>query len=594
MHNRLSGFLLVGLAAGFAGCGGDSLTLPPTTGELEITTTTGGTEPDADGYTVQIDARQPQAIGAAATIRVSDLEPGTHNVLLTGMAANCSIAGENPRTLTITAGETTTAAFELTCGGTTGALEITVQTSGDSPDADGYAISLDGTDRGPIAANAVVTLGSLAPGSHVVGLTGLSANCTVDGDNLRAATVTPGSSTPVTFAVTCVAPPPSSGVLRVTTTTTGDDPDNDGYLFAVDGGEGQPIGTNTATNVDNTAAGTHTVVLSSIAGNCTVSGGPSKQVTVPAGGTGTVAFAITCGALPPTTGSIRITTSTSGSDVDINGYQFTIDGGSPQAIQVSETQTVANIPAGAHTVVISGLADNCDLSGNPSRNVSLAAGETEDVDYSITCTSTAPPPPSASESRIVADPKNIATGGTSTITVTVRDADRDRLQGVTVSLSSTGTDNTITPASATTDEDGVATFTFSSTAGGDKTITATANGVTLNDTEVIVVSRRSSSIQITGDANDPSGPGETITVTFSVAFDGGGIPTGTVDIFSLEEALVGCTVDVSAGSCTFALNTPGLHHLQASYSGDNQFVDSSDPDGEEHNVSSPVGINLGP
>jgi hypothetical protein len=58
-----------------------------------------------------------------------------------------------------------------------------------------------------------------------------------------------------------------------------------------------------------------------------------------------------------------------------------------------------------------------------------------------------------------------------------------------------------------------------------------------------------------------------------------------VDIFSLEEAGVGCTVPVSAGSCTFALNSAGVHHLQATYSGDSQFDGSSDPDGEEHLVN---------
>ena len=187
---------------------------------------------------------------------------------------------------------------------------------------------------------------------------------------------------------------------------------------------------------------------------------------------------------------------------------------------------------------------------------------------------------------MLADPKLIPTGGSSTITVTVRDSKGDRLENVAVTLSSSGSDNTITPASATTNANGEATFTFSSTNAEDKTITATANGITLNDTEVITVFRRSSSVQITSDQNDPSVQGETITVAFAVTVDGGGTPTGTVDIFSLEEAGVGCTVAaVSAGSCTFALGTAGLHHLQASYSGDDQFEASSDPDGEEHTVN---------
>jgi hypothetical protein len=313
----------------------------------------------------------------------------------------------------------------------------------------------------------------------------------------------------------------------------------------------------------------------------------SQDVVVSPGNTATAAFTITCNPIPPATGSVRVTTSTSGPDQDADGYQFTIDGGSAQGIQTSGSQTVAGVSEGPHTVALSGLAGNCTVDNSP-KGVSVTGGATADVSFTITCIGVGP---SASQSSMLADPKNIPTGGSSTITVTVRNASGTPVPGVAVSLSSSGTGNTITeasPGSGTTNSSGVATFTFSSTVGGDKTITATAGGVTLNDTEVIVVSRRSSSIQITGDANDPSGPGETITVTFSVAFDGGGIPTGTVDIFSLEEALVGCTVDVSAGSCTFALNTPGLHHLQASYSGDNQFVDSSDPDGEEHTVSSPT------
>jgi Big-like domain-containing protein len=290
-----------------------------------------------------------------------------------------------------------------------------------------------------------------------------------------------------------------------------------------------------------------------------------------------VAFHITCGS---TTGSIRVTTATSGDNPD-DGYTFAIDAGAPHSIGASDNQSVGDIPAGSHSVVLSGIAGNCSAD-DASKNVSVTAGQTADVAFSITCTSTAP---DASESEMRADPKNIDTGENSTIRVTVRDANGRRMSGIQVSVSSTGTGNTITPGSQATDSRGEAVFTFSSTVGEDKTITATAGGVTLNDTEVIVVSRRNSSIAITSDQNDPSTSGETITVTFTVTVQGGGTPTGTVDIFSLEEAQVGCTVDVSLGQCTFALNTVGVHHLQASYSGDAQFNDSLDPDGEDHTVA---------
>src|SRR5207302_3856281 len=58
--------------------------------------------------------------------------------------------------------------------------------------------------------------------------------------------------------------------------------------------------------------GSHTVVLSGIASNCTVSGGTSRTVTVTAGGTATAFFSVSCPTPPPPTGTLAVTTSTSG------------------------------------------------------------------------------------------------------------------------------------------------------------------------------------------------------------------------------------------------------------------------------------------
>jgi hypothetical protein len=563
---------------------------PPTSGTLQITSSTTGDSPDADGYVVTIDGTQVGSLGPsdAGTIPVV---AGSHLVGLSGIAANCHVQGQNPRTVTVAAGATSQISFAVVCTApptSSGSLQITTATSGTVQDADGYAVSLDGADRGLIGANAVLTLGSLSPGSHVVGLTGVAANCQVQGDNPRAVSITTGQTATLTFMVTCTQPPPMVGVLRVTTTTTGSDQDADGYRFAVDGAEPQPIGVNAATNLANTQVGPHTVVLSDVAANCTVDDA-SQGTVVTQGGTATVAFRITCTSTGPTTGSIRVTTTTGGSNPD-DGYLFSIDGGSNQPIGASGSQTIGNVTAGNHTVVLSGVAGNCSVN-DASQGVTVTAGQTADVNFAITCAATTP---SASESSMLADPRSIPTGSSSTVTVTVRDASGRRMPGVVVSLASSGSGNTINPSSAaseTTNANGVATFTFSSTVAEDKTITATAGGVTFDDTEVITVFRRSSAIQITTDQNDPSAPGETITVTFIVTVQGGGSSTGTVDISSLEEGNAGCTVDVSAGSCSFALNTPGLHHLQASYSGDSQFENSSDPDGEEHTVA-PAGIGL--
>jgi hypothetical protein len=586
MANRLVGSLVVGLSLGFAACGGDALTLPPTTGTLQITTSTVGSEPDPDGYTLQVDALQPQTIGSTATVSVEDLAPGTHNVVLTGLAANCTLTGDNPRAVTIVVGETTTAAFELTCGGTTGALEITAQTSGAVPDADGYAISFDGTDRGPIGANAVVTLSNLSPGSHVVGLTGVAANCQVQGDNLRVVTITAGATAALTFAVTCVQPPPTVGTLRVTTTTSGPDPDADGYQFAVDGGAGQPIGVNASTDLVNTAAGVHSVVLSNVAANCTVDDA-SKSATVLPGVTATVAFSVTCAAVGPTTGSIRVTTATTGPNQDADGYQFAIDGGLPQSILASGVQTVGDIPAGSHTVVLSGVASNCTVD-DVSKNVTVTPGQMSEVGFSVTCTATGP---SASRSTVSASPGSIFPGGTSTITVRVKDASGDDLSGVSVSLSSSGTGNTIDPPTATTDGGGVATFTFSSTVAETKVITATAGGVVINEQATVRVDLAPSHTTITSDNNDPSTSGELVRVTFTVTADDGGTPTGQVTVFASETEQ--CSGLVEDGFCDITLTEVGDDRsLIASYSGDSRYAQSSDL--ELHDVVPVTATNQAP
>jgi adhesin/invasin len=203
---------------------------------------------------------------------------------------------------------------------------------------------------------------------------------------------------------------------------------------------------------------------------------------------------------------------------------------------------------------------------------------------------------SASRSRVEVSPSSIPANGTSTstITVRVRDGSNTRLSGVSVSATSSGSGNEISPPSATTDEDGVARFTFRSTVGERKTITVVAGGVTLDDRRVINVLALETTTEITDVQPEPSTSGQSITVTFSVTGEGGGTPTGTVTIFSFNEQDVGCTVPVSQGSCAFVLNTVTTHSLGATYSGDSQFEDSSDPDGRDHVVLPATPTNQAP
>jgi Tol biopolymer transport system component len=188
------------------GCGGGDVTNPPTTGSLTITTNTSGPEPDADGYAVVINDGAETAIPASGTLHRDNVEPGNHSVRLTGMAANCTVTGDNPRSVSLPAGETVTVTFQLSCGATTGTLVVTSSSSGFFPDPDGYLITVDGESRGTLGGSAQQTLDNVPTGVHQIGLSGLIANCRVQGQNPRPQEIAGGASAAVAFEVECAPP----------------------------------------------------------------------------------------------------------------------------------------------------------------------------------------------------------------------------------------------------------------------------------------------------------------------------------------------------------------------------------------------------
>ncbi|MEP7226284.1 MAG: kelch repeat-containing protein [Gemmatimonadales bacterium] len=381
---------LLAVAAALA-CGGESLVVPPTTGTVGVTTATIGAEPDADGYLVQLDGGAEQSVGASAGLQIEGVTPGTHAVQLAGVAANCTVGGENPRTVSITAGETATAAFEVTCSATTGSLQVSSSTGGPSTDPDGYGVNVDGTDRGFLTPTGDLTIDGLPAGDHLIGLSGVSGNCQVQGDNPRTATIIAGASTTTAFAITCTPPPANAGSLRITTATTGADVDADGYTFAVDGGSRQTIEINaSAPSVTNISAGQHTVLLSGVAANCTIADGVTRTVTVTAGGTTEVTFAVTCAA---TTGSVRVSTLTTGANRD-GAYSVTVEGAPSKAITDAAPVTVSGLLAGPHDVTLTptSIAGNCEVEGNNPRSINVTVAATVEVVLAVACTAPATGP----------------------------------------------------------------------------------------------------------------------------------------------------------------------------------------------------------
>ena len=281
---------LVFAATAAVSCGGDDITVPPSTGTLEITTITDGTEIDVDGYAVQIDGGAGQAIAVSGELTIDEVAPGAHTVLLAELAANCTVLEADPQTVTVTAGDTATVAFAVTCRATTGGVVITTITTGPLPDADGYTISVDGTDGRSVGANEAITLSDLVPGTHEISLGGLAENCSVAKGQSQAVVVVAGQLSQAQFDVTCVVP---TGSIVVATTTTGSSPDPDGYLASISGSESQPIGVNATLRLEGLAIGSHVVELSGHASNCRIDGeNPRIVELVP--GTVTVTFTVAC------------------------------------------------------------------------------------------------------------------------------------------------------------------------------------------------------------------------------------------------------------------------------------------------------------
>jgi hypothetical protein len=382
--------MLAATVALYPACGGGDgggLT-EPTTGALQVVTNTTGSELDSDGYTLTVDDVETGAIGPAAQRTIAELEPGAHEIALADVSANCEVQGQNPRTVSVVAGETVNETFAVLCvqpPPVTGGLSVTTTTSGVSPDPDGYTATVDGNDAGAIAAEGSLAVPDLGAGDHLVGLAGVAANCTVEGANPRTAAVVAGVVVSVAFGIECEAPPPGSGTLTVTTSTSGDGADPDGYAFTIGDGVAQPIGPSTSVSVGSVAAGATEVELSGLAANCLLDGANPRPVSVPVGGSAEVVFTVTCAA---GTGALMVTTESSGEPADPSGYTVSVDGARAVAIGSNATRTFDELAPGVHTVALGGLASNCSVQGQNPRSATVAASETTTIPFTVTCSAT--------------------------------------------------------------------------------------------------------------------------------------------------------------------------------------------------------------
>ncbi|MGB5303116.1 MAG: PKD domain-containing protein [Gemmatimonadota bacterium] len=198
---------------------------------------------------------------------------------------------------------------------------------------------------------------------------------------------------------------------------------------------------------------------------------------------------------PATTGSIGVTTVTTGDDIDADGYTLSVDGNNAGAIGVNAVVVIPDLAPGTYSVGLSGVADNCAVQNNP-RDVDVTAGLTENTQFDVACALLNQPP--------VAD-----AGADQTVT----DADDSGAEDVTLDGSaSTDADGTIVSWSWTVDGTEIATGEMATVAFdvGVTTVVLTVTddeGATGTDNVTITVEAFVGNQAPTADA----GPDQTVT-----------------------------------------------------------------------------------
>jgi WD40 repeat protein len=256
-------------------------------------------------------------------------------------------------------------------------LTVSVVTSGDDIDLDGYFVSLDHGPPKPVGANEQIKFPKLATGSHVVSLDGVASNCVVVGYSPQFVTIESEGDPAVQFALYCAM----TGVL-VTVNATGDDLDPDGYDVNLGDARGHLV-SGQVLGLGRLTPGAHTVALESLAPNCTVVGENPRAVNVINRNVTPVDFAVTC---KPTTGSIEVRVATSGVDQDGDGYKARVDDARELPVFANDVTTFRRLAPGDHAIRLDGVASNCVVAGGAVRSVPVSAGETTQITFQVDCT----------------------------------------------------------------------------------------------------------------------------------------------------------------------------------------------------------------
>jgi len=84
-------------------------------------------------------------------------------------------------------------------------------------------------------------------------------------------------------------------------------------------------------------------------------------------------------------GSIRLAVSTTGQDIDPDGYTYSLEGAVPTTVAINGQVVIPNLSAGNYELSFGGIAGNCQSLTPATATVAVLAGETTNVDLNVEC-----------------------------------------------------------------------------------------------------------------------------------------------------------------------------------------------------------------
>lgn len=85
------------------------------------------------------------------------------------------------------------------------------------------------------------------------------------------------------------------------------------------------------------------------------------------------------------TGTAQVFVTTTGSNLDPDGYEATIDEARSGPIDVNGQRIFGGLPAGSYQVTLMDVAPNCTIQGPATQSFSITAGITTSVAFVVAC-----------------------------------------------------------------------------------------------------------------------------------------------------------------------------------------------------------------